>query len=187
MALQVLDRIASFFATDVVAVYNASEDQVFAKAIPMKASVNRYSQQFEHPLEDSTVITDHRVIMPDEIQLSMTIPNGRYKDVYEQITTTFNSGDLLEVRTKAATYTNMVIQAMPHDENPEKFDAIDMILSLKETQFESVTIEVLSFQEVSRKDQSSSVDRGEQNPVDTGSVAARIVDGITESIKGFFN
>ncbi len=177
-----LDRIASFFATDVVSIYNTSEEQIFAEAIPMKASINRYSQQFEHPLEDSTVITDHRIIMPDEIQLSLTIPNGLYKDIYEQITSTFNKGDLLEVRTKAATYTNMLIQAMPHDENPERFDAIDMILNLKETQFRSVTIENLPFEEVEQKDQSSTVDRGEQNPVETSSVASQIVDGIT----GFF-
>jgi hypothetical protein len=184
--MPILDRIASFFATDVVAIYNASQEQVFAKAIPMKASINRQSQQFEHPLEDSTVITDHRVILPIEIQLSMTIPNGRYKDVYEQIASAFINGDLLEVRTKAATYTNMVIQAMPHDENAERFDAIDMIISLKETQFESVSIEVLPFNEVVRKDQSSSVDRGQQNPASTSSVASQIVDGVKELIQGFF-
>ena len=73
-----LQRIASFFATDVVALYNTNEDQVFADAIPMKVSVNATSLQFEHPLEDSSVITDHRVILPDEISLMMTIPKGMY-------------------------------------------------------------------------------------------------------------
>lgn len=183
--MAVLDRIASFFSTDVVGVYNTSDEQVFAQAIPMKVSVNRSSLQFEHPLEDSTVITDHRVILPDELQLSLIIPQGRYKDVYEQISTSFAKGDLLEVRTKAATYTDLVIQAMPHEENPEKFDAIELTMELKETQFESVSIEVLPFEEVEQKDQSSTVDRGEQNPAAEGSVATQIVDGVKNLIKEF--
>lgn len=181
-----LQRIASFFATDVVALYNTNEDQVFADAIPMKVSVNATSLQFEHPLEDSSVITDHRVILPDEISLMMTIPKGMYKDVYAQMRSSYINGDLFQVRTKAFTYDNMVIQAMPHEETPEKFDAIDLILEMKETQFESVVIEILSFDKVEDKTQSDSVDRGEQNPETSVSAAAQITDSARELISGFF-
>jgi len=181
---QVLDRIASFFATDVVAIYNTSEEQVFADAIPMKAAINSTLQKFDHPLEDSTVITDHIVINPDQVSLSLTIPKGLYKDTYNQIRQAYQSGDLFEVRTKAANFTNMLITGLPHEENPEKFDAIDMVLEMEETQFESVIIATLQFQEVARKDQATSVDRGEQNPADASSVAAQIFDQAQEFIEG---
>lgn len=180
----ILQRITSFFAEDVVAIYNASQSQVFEDARPMKASVSYYSRQFEHPLEDSTVITDHRVIMPVEISLVMTIPFGEYKDAYLNITNAFLRGDILQVRTKARTYLNMVIQAMPHEENPEKFDAIDIVLELKETQFFTTTVTTLSVDNVEDATQSSSVQRGEQNPQTDASIGAQAVDGITSFFGG---
>lgn len=177
-----LDRISSSFAEDVVSIYNVSNEQVFENSFPMKASVSRYSNQFEHPLEDSTVITDHRVIMPVEISLIMIIPNGIYKDVYRNIRKSFNDADILEVRTKADTFSNMIIQAMPHEENPEKFDAIDIILELKETQFETINITTLPFNNVVDKTQSDSVNRGEQNSESNESLAVRALNAIVDAI-----
>lgn len=177
---QVAGVIQDFFSTDVVAVYNSTDDQVFADAVPMKASINPQSKPMEHPLESSVIITDHRVILPVEIRLHMIVPGGRYIEVYAQIRNAFLAADILQVNTKAAIFENMLIIGMPHEENPEKFDAIEIEIELKETLFASLSVVLLSESQVENPTQSSTIERGVQNPSQSSdSLAVRIFDGIT--------
>ena len=163
--MTILNRIASFFSTDVVKLsFNDSDDQIYSEAIPMRANINRTSQQFVHPLEDRSVITDHRIINPDEVTLLMTIPNGLYKDVYPQIKSAWLNGELLQVTTRADTFLNLVIQNMPHEEG-RKFNAIDIVLELKETQFSGTEVAELTQGNVDRIDQATSISRGVQNGI----------------------
>lgn len=190
MTAGVLDRIASFFSTDVVKVIivsNAGEEvQQFPDAIPMKVSVNRQARLFKSPLETSVNVTDHKVIDQDLITLSLIIPNGLYKETYQLIDQIFIRSDSLTIQTKAATYDNMIIQAMPHEENPEYFDAITMNLALEETQFATLNVVTLPADKVSEPQQSDTQDRGTQNPVEPGqSVAAQIRDSLSDAIGSF--
>jgi len=182
---QVAGVIQDFFSTDIVAVYNSTDDQVFADAIPMKASINPQSKPMEHPLESSVVITDHRVILPVEIRLQMIIPGGRYIEVYAQIKSAFDAADILQVNTKAAIFENMLIVGMPHEENPEKFDAIEIEISLKETLFASLSVVLLTEDQVENPVQSSTNERGVQNPIEPdASLAARGFDALANAVGG---
>ena len=90
------------------------------------------------------------------------------------------AADILQVNTKAAIFENMLIIGMPHEENPEKFDAIEIEIELKETLFASLSVVLLSESQVENPTQSSTIERGVQNPSQSSdSLAVRIFDGIT--------
>lgn len=146
-------------ATDVVCVLNAALEQVFADARPIKATIREESKTMEHPLETGSSVTDHRVIQPVEIELSFVLASEDYAGTYRQIRNLFARGDLLTVQTRTDSYPSMVIQAMPHEENPEAFDAVQLALTLKEVQFVEAQFATLK---VSKPADSRTVKRGEQ-------------------------
>lgn len=127
--------IPSFFARDVVAVYTQDFNQVFAQARPLKVVVKEEAKVMEHPVENGTIITDHRIILPVEIELSMLIRNADYPDVYQAIRQFYLNATLLVVQTKVGIYDNQMIASMPHEEDPEHFDTITLALKFKQVQF----------------------------------------------------
>jgi len=185
----VAGEIINRFSTDVVAIYNQSGEQVFADGVPMRASVSQRAKAFTHPLETSVEITDHRVILQTEISLILFLKNQsaffgfsqkRLRDVYAQISQSFRNADLLSVQTRAGRFDNLIIQALPHDENPEMFEAIDVELKLLETQFVSLVIVNLTVEDVTDPYQSSTSNLGVQSPqTPQSSIAARAFDSIS--------
>ncbi|OJW21166.1 MAG: hypothetical protein BGO49_24440 [Planctomycetales bacterium 71-10] len=126
-----LELLALGSNVDVVAVYDGFT-QVFAEARPMKASVRETSRIMEHPAENGVIIADHHVINPVEVDLSLLIPVQFYGSTYAQIRQAFANATNLSVQTKTGVYLNMVIADMPHEENPDLYDAIAMLLRLKQ-------------------------------------------------------
>lgn len=124
-------------ASDVVAILDSGFNQIFASARPIKAFVNEPSKPMEHPLETGSIVTDNIIFLPREIELSMILPAPDYRSVYAQIVQTFRTATLLTVQTRTSTYKNMIIIAPPHEENADMFDAIPMIVKLKEVQIVS--------------------------------------------------
>lgn len=149
-------------ATDVTCVLNAALAQVFELARPMKASVKREAKAMEHPLETGATVTDHRIILPTEIELSMMlVGEADYRTTYRQIADLFLRGELLTVQTRAASYSNMTITGIPHEESPDQFDAIMLALKLKEVQYSTGAFSTVK---VRHKKDSRTVKRGEQQP-----------------------
>lgn len=145
--------------TDVVCILDASLAQLFETARPIKATVKEESKPMEHPLESGATITDHRVIQPVEIELSMVLASADYKDTYRKIRDLFTRGDLLTVQTRTDSYPNMLLAAMPHEETPDAFDAVNLALSLKEALFVQAQFSDLK---VRNAKDSRTVNRGEQ-------------------------
>lgn len=154
--------VSSPFATqDVVAVLNGF-DQVFRDARPMKASVKEDAKLMEHPVEDGSVITDHMVLQPVEIELTMTLTPETYQETFWEIKDLFHAGTLLTVLTKADTYANMLIQGVPHDEVPEIFDTFTLFVKLKETTI--VRAEFAAVYKAKSPAQAKTEDKGEAQP-----------------------
>lgn len=86
----------------------------------------------QHPVETGASVVDHRVIQPVEIKISIILPSGVYRDVYQQIRQIWLRGDLLSVQTRVGTYQSMMIAGMPHEETADINDAIPMELNLVE-------------------------------------------------------
>lgn len=156
---------------DVVAVLDDGFAQVFRDARPMKAAVKEEAKLMEHPLEDGSVVTDHMVIQPVEIELSMTLIPETYRETYKEIKEMFRQGKILTVMTRADTYANMIIQGLPHDEVPEIFDTVILSLNLKEVTI--VRPEFTAVYKAKAPAQSKTEDRGEAQPQQEGSWASK--------------
>lgn len=147
---------------EVIGVYDSDFNLVFPGANLMKATVQREAKLMEHPIEDGSTVVDHKVILPVDIELVVFIPGISYKDTYEQIKQAFLSGDLYTVQTRAATYLNMTIAAIPHEETTDQADIITMSLQLRETIIVETQYQALPPRKVADPRDTSTVERAEQ-------------------------
>lgn len=134
-ALTVATSLLPSFASDAVAIFTQDYEQLFANARPVKAVVKEESKVMEHPVESGAVIVDHRIIMPVEIELTVTLTSSDYKNTYHQIRDYYYNGTLLVVQTRSGIYQNQLIQAMPHEEDPTQYDVLTMVINLKQVIF----------------------------------------------------
>lgn len=148
---------------DVVGIFAEDGTQKFVTARSMRIQTTRSSKAMSHPLETGASVTDHRVILPIEAQLLVTISRDEYAAAYGEIAASFNSGEMFKVQCRAASFENMFIVDMPHEEVPEKMDAIDIVLKLQEAQFFKSQATASSARGRSSKS-SSTAKRGEQAP-----------------------
>lgn len=144
---------------DVVAVLRPDLTQVFERARAIKANIDRSSKAMEHPVETGATITDHRIVLPVNIELSLLLVSADYKVVYQQIRDLFTAGELLTVQTRADSFPDMLIEKMPHDESVDVYDGVALALTLKQAQF--VQPQFSSFRVAQPKD-SNTVPRGQQ-------------------------
>lgn len=128
----ILQSLIPTFGGKTIFVTLQSGEEVFPHAKFLKAEVKPESRPMEHPVESGAVITDHRIILPTEIELSAVLSTNDYKDVYKQISTLYLQGTLLTVQCRAGTFTNQLIQAIPHTEDAEQYDAIVISIKMKQ-------------------------------------------------------
>jgi len=163
---------------DVVAVMDSSYKQIIQSARPIKASVNPNSKMFEHPQESGKSFVDQKIILPLEIELNMVLTGPEYRNTYAAIRKLFASSEQLTIKTRAASYSNMVITAFPHEENGDMWDAIPMSIRLREVKFYNTQIEKLPASKVSanpktgKKTDASTKKRGQQQAKTTDSSTA---------------
>lgn len=153
---QILSNLGAAFAADSVAVFTQDFDQIFRSARALKAVVKENSRIMDHPLENGSVITDHRIILPIEIELTLILNSFDYPDVYKTIKQFYTNGTLLVVQTRSDIYENQIIAAMPHEEDPEQYNVIPIILTLRQVQFAQPEYGVVP----KAPKNSSTVDRG---------------------------
>jgi hypothetical protein len=176
-------------SSDVVGVFDQNTfEQVFSAARPIKVSVKETARAMEHPVETGATITDHLVIDPNEIELSVfLISRGNlsdYRSVYQQLVQFRKNATLLSVQTRTDTYANMLILDISHDEDAAIFDAVAVGVKLKEVLFVTPQYGNLPAANVADKKNSSTVDRGEQQTNASSDQAPSILYGGLESIFG---
>ncbi len=162
-------------ASDVVGVFDDSFNQLFDLARPIKANVTPSSRIMDHPVETGTTISDHQIFLPTEMELSLICTTEEYKSVYQQIKSAYLVGSTLIVQTKADTYLNMLIQAIPHDETPELFDVIQVAVKLREGKFVDTQYQTIAAKDVKNPNDQSTVNTGETTPKSTTTIAQNIV------------
>lgn len=132
--LNLVSQFIPSFNVDSVAVFTQDYTQVFRGGRPIKAVVKENSKLMEHPIESGAVVTDHRILLPIEIELSLILRPDEYRETYNQIKQLYEEGTFLIVQTRSGIYTNQLIQGLPHEEDPTIFDTITIALSLKQVQ-----------------------------------------------------
>lgn len=160
--------VATGQAVDVVAVLNGETSaQVFARARPMQARVFERSALMEHPLEDGTVIADHKVADPTEIDMPLFVTDtAELPEIFEEIRQLYDAGALLLVQTRAASYDNMVITEIPHEESGDTLGSLTIGLRLRQARFVQPRFGGLAAKQVEpspkMKPKASTVKRGNQ-------------------------
>lgn len=133
--LTTLKTLLPNYASDEVAIFTPDFTQLFRDARAIKAVVKEQSKVMEHPIETGGIITDHRIVLPVEIDLSLILASTDYIGIYSQIRQYYLNATLLTIQTKVGVYPNQLIQSLPHEEDPAMYDAITLALSLKQIVF----------------------------------------------------
>jgi len=151
-----MSLLTSSLSVDVVRVTDSEGRQVFAMARALKAGVMDDSEFFQHPLEDGNKTTDFKIDKPKTIQLGVMIPTDTYQPVYSSLVDAKVRGEQFIIQTRAGTFTNMVIKAMPHEESAEYGDCLVMQLTFEEVKWYATTVEMLPAKEVAGSKKSAS-------------------------------
>lgn len=149
-------------SSDVVGVFDANFNQVFPLARPVKAVVREISRLMDHPVETGFITTDHRIVLPTEISMTVLLQGAQYRSVYQQIKQLFIAAPLLSVQTKTSTYKNMIIQDLPHEETPSVFDTVEMEIRFRQAQIVASQSQALPPQAVKNTVQQSTIKTGQQ-------------------------
>ena len=153
-------------AQDVVAVLNSSFAQVFTNARAIKAAVDRGAKIMEHPIETGVTISDHRVILPVSIELSMLLTTEDYPAVYQQVVDLFRGNELLIVQTRVDSFPDMAIEKMPHEESTDVFDGVALALTLRQALIVTPQFSALPPKKVAAKKDADTAKRGQQQPTE---------------------
>lgn len=151
-------------SSDVVGVFDQGFQQVFPLARPIKAFIDESARAMEHPVETGTVITDHIIFLPNEIELQMILPADEYRSVYQQIEQIYKAATILSVQTRASTYKNMFIYRMPHQEDTDLFNTITLSLRLRQILIIETTTQALPAAAVKNPVDQSTIKNGLQQP-----------------------
>jgi len=149
----ILTSSLPLLSTDSVAIYDANGEQIFVgeqtfvnqfvefrgsplgtrnQAQPMSASVRDMSRSFSHPLDNNETLTDHRIILPVEIDIAMIVAKDDNNNIFNQIEDYYLRGEEVTVKLKARKYDRMIITAIPHREAKEVFNGLVFNISFKE-------------------------------------------------------
>lgn len=144
-----------------VAIFDAQMRPAFAGAQIVKAAPVVASKTMEHPLESGAVVTDHRIILPVSIELSLLLVSSDYTSVYQLIAKAYAAGDLFTVQTRVDTHRNLVIDKMPREESADVASGVTVALTFKEVKI--VTSTFTQAKTKSAKD-SKTKKQGQQQP-----------------------
>ena len=168
-ALVGLQELGSIPNTNVVAIFGAGNfTPIFTGGGLWKATIKETSRVMEHPVETGATIADFHVIEPKEIEIQILVPVPDFTSTYQNLRSAYLNATLLTVQTKADVYQNMIIRDLPHEEDPDMFDVLNITLHLREVLF-VVPVSVASqaqpanFSPANPTDDST-VPRGTQNP-----------------------
>ncbi len=123
----------------VVAFFDQDYNQILIGANIVDVRVQEDARAMEHPVEDGTIITDHRIILPVEIDVTLIL-NGNsissttnsFTGVYAEIENLFNSATLITVQTRTSIYQNQMITSLPHSETSELYSGVALSLNLRQ-------------------------------------------------------
>jgi hypothetical protein len=154
---------------DVVGIFDANFKQLVPEGRPIKAAVKPAAKFMEHPLEDGSTVTDHRVYLPIEIELTIVLQGAEEsRALYERFKEIYRQAETVTVQTRAGAFPSMAIEAMPHDETSDVADALPLVLKLREAVFVAAQFQALPPKAAAAgadgkgKRNASTVKRGEQ-------------------------
>lgn len=171
--IPLIDSLIPTYAYDQVAVFTQEFEQIFKDARAIKAVVKEQSKVMEHPIETGAIISDHRIVLPIEIELNVILNSSSYQDTYKAIRSYYLNGTLLVVQTKTSIYEDMILSGIPHEETPDHYDVISLSLMLRQALF------VAPISNIAPKNPTDSptTDRGQQGISNTNATLIALAVG----------
>lgn len=118
--------------SDSVAVLDSANEQVIKKARPLRIGIREIIRPMDHPIESGQKITDYKITLPIEINMPCIVSSSNYRETYHEIYDLFNKSELLTIQTRVRNYKNMILSAIPHEQDPERYDVITINLNFKQ-------------------------------------------------------
>lgn len=165
--MAVTEQGVNTLTQDLVAVLdNASLEQLFQTASPMRVSVKEEGKLTKFAVEDGTTRSDHFVRSPYTVTVDFLLTEDT-RNGFQELRTAYKEHRLLAVQTKVDIYQSLLITSIPHDETPEGGDSIAVPITFE--QWETVQPEygTLPPRKVANKNQASTVKRGQQQTTET--------------------
>jgi|ERR1051326_104089 hypothetical protein len=146
---------------DIVAIF---DDETFEQLVetisPMRVGVKEGGKVTRFQVEDGTTRTDHFVVEPVELQIDFLLSKDT-RNEYQAIKDIFNAKKLITVQTKVTSYTSMILEELPHEENVDLGNVVLMPLRFVEWRPVKTQMAALSSAKKSKMGQQK-VKRGQQ-------------------------
>jgi len=121
---------------DIVGILNQETlKQIFVDARPVRATVRETSRVMDYPVETGAVLSDHKVIMPTEIEMICIIRSDTFSTAFQEMRGAWLNATELSVQTRMGTYRNMIIMELPHVEDSDMANAVVISIRLREVLF----------------------------------------------------
>lgn len=157
------------FNNPVVLILDSDGNEVLSTIVNIGASVIESKTFSKHSLENSQVVVDDQYDNPTLVTLRVILNPSDYLDVYKEIKSLYQSITNFTVQTKVDSYSNLYLEAIPHEEDPAMFNTIQMNLEFTEQLVVSTNVEGLETSDVSNP--------GDSDTVNSGSKVAEQDDG----------
>lgn len=123
----------------VTAILDSAGSQVFETAGIIGVSAASSKVYAQHTLENGAPISDHSFDLPDQLTLRCILDPDDYIEVYRRIKRAFSQNTAFIIQTKVDTYSNMYIEALPHEEDRKNTIALSLDFVQQRFQRASIT------------------------------------------------
>jgi hypothetical protein len=118
-----------------VRILNSEFEPILQTVGILEFSDNLHDRVMYHPIEDGSLIADHRVIEPLEIKLTCKLTNLDFQSVYFKISDLFYNKTKLIVQSKVNSYLDMYVNGLPTRQNADNYSGIDIEISFQQALF----------------------------------------------------
>ena len=140
------------------------ETETLKNILILDVDVHQESKIMTSPTESGAILSDHRIFMPTEIIVKCTLPIENWKDVYDQLVSWYTQTEtnFLTIVTKADSYTNMQLIALPHKETAESVSRLFFDLKFREVKIVEPEYVTMTVDVVEKKSDAAKVDAGQK-------------------------
>jgi hypothetical protein len=94
----------------------------FYHAAPLELSIDQNSKMCEQPVENGSLITEHKIRLPKRITCSMAMPNFLAGKVINEMQKYYNESKKIIIQSVSGVFMNMVLESMPTRINANNVD-----------------------------------------------------------------
>lgn len=160
-------------------------------SVIMSFKAEEPSKLCEHPIENGSVITDHKILEPRRGTLTIAMPAYLQEIVIKELREYHKKSTPLSVHDVADIYNNMIITNIPHTTDVKTADRLVFTVDMKEVVIVDPQYVALDLKQVKNAKNASTVKKGIKQAKEKTSILSDIKNSTAYSvakqfIKGLF-